>query len=262
MFGDGGGQVVIPDLSGDAVQLLKCVNVTTDKGLETLAVRELQILHPAVPVHQGEGVELPLIALVVERCEVTPVGFEAFARLCFHTHEGSLRLQLRAYFVHVLAQNAATTGVAQRAESLPDHGGAGGRILFEQLGDGGFIRIEFAGPGPSRGSLVRHVQILLDRVPAHVQVALDLADRPVLGPVQAMQVVDLFGRKHGLDPHLYAQGVAGTRAMFFTRFRWEGDKPLKYYNFGESYVVLYKIGRIWKTRTRHCLVAFLRPPAF
>jgi hypothetical protein len=27
--------------------------------------------------------------------------------------------------------------------------------------------------------------------------ALDLADRPVLGPVQAMQVVDLFGRKHG-----------------------------------------------------------------
>src|SRR5664279_2817588 len=71
VFGDGGGQVVIPDLPGDAVQLLKCVNVTTDKGLETLAVRELQILHPAMPVHQGEGVELPLIALVGERVKVT-----------------------------------------------------------------------------------------------------------------------------------------------------------------------------------------------
>src|SRR5271157_1950160 len=124
MFGDGGGQVVIPDLPGDAVQLLKCVNVTTNKGLETLAVRELQILHPAVPVNESEGVKLPLIALVVERFEVTPVGLEAFARLWLHAHEGSLRLQLRTHFVHVLAQNAATTGEAQWAESLPDHGGA------------------------------------------------------------------------------------------------------------------------------------------
>src|ERR1035438_10180463 len=98
--------------------------------------------------------------------------------------------------------------------------------------------------GRRRGSLGRHVQILLDRVPAHVQVALDLADRPVIGPVQAMQVVDLFGRKHGLDPRLYAQGVAGTRAMFLTRFRREGDNPLKDHDFGESYVVPYKIGRL------------------
>jgi hypothetical protein len=100
-------QVVIPDLPGDAVQFLEGVNVTTDKGSETLAVRELQILHPAVPVNESEGVELPLIALVVKRFEVAPVGLEAFARLWFHTDEGSLWLQLRAYFVHVLAQNAA-----------------------------------------------------------------------------------------------------------------------------------------------------------
>src|ERR1035437_6436739 len=50
----------------------------------------------------------------------TPVGLEAFARLWAH-------------FVHGLAQNAATTVVAQRAEPLPDHGGAGGRILFRAL---------------------------------------------------------------------------------------------------------------------------------
>jgi hypothetical protein len=30
--------------------------------------------------------------------------------------------------------------------------------------------------------------------------------------------------------------------MFFTRFRWEGDNPLKDHHFGESYVVLYKRG--------------------
>jgi hypothetical protein len=82
--------------------------------------------------------------------------------------------------------------------------------------------------------------------------AFNLADRPVIGPVQAMEVVDLFGRKHGLDPHLYAQGVAGTRAMFFTRFRREGDNPLKDHDFGESYVVLYKIGRIRPNQPNLC----------
>jgi hypothetical protein len=56
MFGDGGSQVVIPEFAGDAVQHLKSVNVTTNKGLETLTVRELQIMHPAVPINEGEGV--------------------------------------------------------------------------------------------------------------------------------------------------------------------------------------------------------------
>ena len=46
---------------------------------------------------------------------------------------------------------------------------------------------------------------------AHVQMALDLADRPVVGPVQAMQVVDLFSREHGPDPIYTRIGVAGTR---------------------------------------------------
>ena len=198
MLGHSGGQIVIPELASNAVQHLKRVNVTTNKGLETLTVRELQILHPAVPIDEGEGIELPLVALVVERFEMTPVDLEAFAGLWFHTHECSLRLQLRAYFMHILAQNTVATGVAQRLEPLSDHGGAGGRILFEQLGDGGFIRVELAGPGSARGSLGRHVEILLDRLPTHVEMAFDLADGPVVGPVQAMQVVDLFGRQHGL----------------------------------------------------------------
>jgi hypothetical protein len=188
----------------------------------------------------------------VERFEVTPVDLEAFARLWLHTHECPLRLQQGAHFMHVVTQNATTTCVAQRAEALSDHGGTGGRILFQQLGDGGFVRVEFAGPGSSRGSLGRHVQILLDRLPAHVQMAFDLADRPVIGPVQAMQIVDLFGRKHGLESHLYAQPVAETRAMFFTRLHRCGDNPLKYHDFRESHVVLYKLGRIRSNQPNLC----------
>jgi hypothetical protein len=40
--------------------------------------------------------------------------------------------------------------------------------------------------------------------------------------------------------------------MFFTRFRREGDNPLKYHDFGESYVVLYKIGRIRANQPNLC----------
>src|ERR1019366_843786 len=126
-----GSQVVIPEFAGDSVQHLKSVNVTTNKGLETLAVGELQILHPAVSIDEGEGVELPLVALVVERLEVTPVDLEAFAGLWFHAHEGSLRLQLRTHVTHIVGKNAAAVGVPQRLEPLADHGCAGGRILFE-----------------------------------------------------------------------------------------------------------------------------------
>jgi len=40
--------------------------------------------------------------------------------------------------------------------------------------------------------------------------------------------------------------------MFFTRFRWEGDNPLKDDDFGESYVVLYKIGCIRPNQPNLC----------
>lgn len=167
MFSDGGGQVVIPDFAGHSVQLLKRVNVAAGKGFATLRVSELQILHPAVPVDQSEGIELPLIPVVIERIEVAPIDFEAFAWLWFHAHKSSLRFLLRPYLAHVLAKNTAAAGIAQRLKTLSDHGGAGGRIFIEQLQDGCFIGIELAGAGPSRRCLSRHVQILLDRLPAH-----------------------------------------------------------------------------------------------
>jgi hypothetical protein len=40
--------------------------------------------------------------------------------------------------------------------------------------------------------------------------------------------------------------------MFFTRFRRERDNPLKDHDFGESYVVLYKIDRIRSNQPNLC----------
>jgi hypothetical protein len=41
------------------------------------------------------------------------------------------------------------------------------------------------------------MEIFPDGVLTHAEMAFDLADGPAFGPVQTMQVVDLFRRKHG-----------------------------------------------------------------
>src|ERR1019366_9158772 len=89
MFGDGSGQVVIPDLACDSVELLEGMHVAACEGFETLAMGELQVLHAAVRVDKREGVEFTEIALVVERSEVTPIDLEAFAGFGFHADEGA-----------------------------------------------------------------------------------------------------------------------------------------------------------------------------
>ena len=59
-----------------------------------------------------------------------------------------------------------------------------------------------AGSRPFGRGLERHVQITLDRSPGHAQMAFNLSDRPVFGPIEAMQVVDLIGSEHVLNPFM------------------------------------------------------------
>ena len=92
VFGDGSGQIVIGDLARDATQRGERVHVTADEGLEALAVSELQIQHAAVRFDQGEGIELALVAGVIERAEVPPIDFEALAG------GGSMRTKARLGF--------------------------------------------------------------------------------------------------------------------------------------------------------------------
>jgi len=54
---------------------------------------------------------------------------------------------------------------------------------------------------PPRSTLFPYTTLfrsLFDGPPTHAQMTFDLADRPALGPVQAMQVVDLIGGEHGV----------------------------------------------------------------
>jgi len=92
--------------------------------------------------------------------------------------------------------------VAEGPQPLLDDSRAGASVLLQQFGDGGLEGIQLAGAGPCRRRLRRGIQILLDGPPTHAQMLFDVANGPMLDPIQAMQIVDLIGGEHGSLPFM------------------------------------------------------------
>src|ERR1035441_10875800 len=67
VFGDGRSQIVVNQVARNATQRLKRMNMAAHECFEALTVRELDVHHAAVAFHQREGVQLALVAGVVER---------------------------------------------------------------------------------------------------------------------------------------------------------------------------------------------------
>lgn len=86
MLGHRRGQVVEPDLPGDATKELEGVKVATSESLECLTVGELQVDLSAVAFHQAKRVELSRSAVVDQCSEVAPVHIETFAGCRFDTN--------------------------------------------------------------------------------------------------------------------------------------------------------------------------------
>ena len=63
MFGDSGGEIVIPEFPCDPAQELESVEVTAHEGLETLTVSKLHKQFAAVTFHQAEGIQLARVPL-------------------------------------------------------------------------------------------------------------------------------------------------------------------------------------------------------
>src|ERR1700745_4163270 len=94
--------------------------VTADEVLEALAMGELDKEHPAVGFDQAEGVELALVALIIERTEVAPVDLEALAGAGLHAHEGRRGRTEHAHLLQVIAQDGVAAGITGRLEALED----------------------------------------------------------------------------------------------------------------------------------------------
>jgi hypothetical protein len=123
----------------------------------------------------------------------------------------------------LVALPAEPAGAAEWAQPLLDDRAAHGGILFQPFGNGCFDGVEFACARSSCGTIHRRIEILQDGVLARAEMAFDFADGPVLGPVQPMQVVDLFGRE---DRVILLSGGNRTEARtlllasFFDRRQW------------------------------------------
>ena len=199
MLGDGGGEIVVPELAGHATHSLESVEVAAHEGLEALTVGELYVELAAVALDQAEGIEFARMALVQQRAEVAPVDFKAFPGRRFHAYVGTLGRDLASRGVQMLFQDAHAAVEPERTEPLRDHHGAGGRVLGEPFGDGWLKRVQLAGPLPCRRPWRRRLQVLGQRAAADMQMPGDLARRPVLGPVQAMNGIDLVRGQHLSD---------------------------------------------------------------
>jgi hypothetical protein len=220
VFGDGRGQVVVDQVACHAAQRLKRVNVAPQEGFEALAVRELDVHHAAVAFHQREGVQLALVAGVVEGAEVPPVDLEAITGLGFHANVSAARDRLGADLVQIVLQDGDAAVEAAPAQSLKNHDGAGFGILLQQFTDGGVKRLQFAGPLWPGTRLRGLDEILGHRAPVQVQVAGDLSQRPFLAPMEPVNLVDLFVAQHGLIPFSGKTGAEARALLARFRGRW------------------------------------------
>ncbi len=103
-----------------------------------------------------------------------------------------------------IPQQTMAAAITKLDHPLLDESGRDLRIFLQPLSNRRFERVELAAALAFRRSLRWRVQILLDGFPAHIEMALNLADRPVLGPVQPVQFVDLFACQHGFDGWCFA----------------------------------------------------------
>ncbi|PYU32196.1 MAG: hypothetical protein DMG28_12270 [Acidobacteria bacterium] len=108
-------EIVIPTFAGHPAQGRKSMELATDESFKALTVGELHIERAAVTLDQAEGIELPLVALIVESAEVALVNLEALARSGLHPHEGATRVNRGSQLADVSPQEGNATFVAKRS---------------------------------------------------------------------------------------------------------------------------------------------------
>lgn len=195
MLGDRGGEIIEPEFAGTATELFESVNVTADKSFETLAV-SVQVHFAAVAFHQAESVELARSTVVSQSSEVAPVDIEALAGTGFNTDIGATVLGFRAQGAEIVFDDRFAAIIAERAKPLRDDSSVRGRVLFEEVVEGGLKGIELAAaiaPGRWRSGCV---DVFVYGATPEVQVGGDLAQRPLFDGVQPMNGVDLIRVEH------------------------------------------------------------------
>src|SRR5207249_4710738 len=111
VLGHRSSQIVVNDLTRDTTQSEEGMHVTADESLKALAVRELQKQHAAVSIDESEGIELALVAGIIQHAEVPPIDLETLAGCWLHVNEGAIRFGFGASLFDVIAQDGVAAGI-------------------------------------------------------------------------------------------------------------------------------------------------------
>jgi len=103
--------------------------------------------------------------------------------------------------------------IAERLQALGDHYRTGGRIHGQQFGDGWLEGIQLGGPPTADGCCGRRVQVFADGLPRQVQMPGQLAQGPLLTPVESVNGVDLFRTQHMAVILLWGQSGEATTGL-------------------------------------------------
>jgi hypothetical protein len=118
MFGNCRGEIIKPQFACAAAQDLEGMHMAAHEGLETLAMRELQVHLAAVAFHQAEGVQLARRPVVAQGAEVSPIDVEAFARGWLHAHVSPAQHIVLTHGLQIVFEDRDAAVIAKRLQTL------------------------------------------------------------------------------------------------------------------------------------------------
>jgi hypothetical protein len=127
---------------------------------------------------------------------VPPIHIEAFAGRRLDADISVADNRVLPQRPQIVLDDGEAAIEAERMKVLRDHRRIGVRVFLEQLGDGRFPAIDFAGAFPTGGLRRGCIEIFRNRAPADAEVARNLPQRPLFHPVEPMQFADLVRREH------------------------------------------------------------------
>lgn len=125
-----------------------------------------------------------------------PIDLETFTRQRFHANVSSLRCA-GADGTQIVFQYGESALIAQWPEPLGNDGSVGLRVLLEQLGDGGFKRIQSARPWTADRRHRRSGEKFGDGPPVEFQMTRNLAEGPAFQVMEPVNGINLFRTGHG-----------------------------------------------------------------
>jgi hypothetical protein len=140
---------------------------------------------------------------------VAPVDLEALAGARLHAQKGTPGDGVEADRAQIVLEDGEAALITQGSQALGDDHRRDGGVLLQEFGDRRLEGVELAGAGTVDRRRRGLIQVPGNGAAPEVEVAGDLAHRPVFRPVESMNGIDHVHAQHGV--------VISARAGWYQR---------------------------------------------